>query len=205
MLYIAIGILGATVMPHNLYLHSSIVQTRKYKDDLVSRREAVGFSVLDSTVALMFALFLNGVGWNMAFVAGSALLTDALAPNERRGRIEVGYGLEDRLTDAQSSVIIHQVITPSFKAGNFSKGISDGVLESHFKLYEGYVNKRNEILEKLGDLDLAYETDGAGEPLLLLMGIGPLVAWRRSSLRALQARNSLFLKVFLAKKDVRTG
>jgi manganese transport protein len=60
MLYIAVGILGATVMPHNLYLHSSIVQTRKYKDDIVSRREAVGFSVLDSTVALMFALFLNG-------------------------------------------------------------------------------------------------------------------------------------------------
>jgi uncharacterized protein len=42
-------------------------------------------------------------------------------------RIEVGYGLEDRLTDAQSSVIINQVITPAFKAGNFSKGISDGV------------------------------------------------------------------------------
>jgi manganese transport protein len=60
MLYIAVGILGATVMPHNLYLHSSIVQTRKYQDDIPSRREAVGFSVLDSTVALMFALFLNG-------------------------------------------------------------------------------------------------------------------------------------------------
>ena len=60
MLYIAVGILGATVMPHNLYLHSSIVQTRMYKDDLVSRKEAVKFSVLDSTVALMFALFLNG-------------------------------------------------------------------------------------------------------------------------------------------------
>jgi manganese transport protein len=60
MLYIAVGILGATVMPHNLYLHSSIVQTRKYGDDLASRREAVGFSVIDSTVALMSALFLNG-------------------------------------------------------------------------------------------------------------------------------------------------
>jgi manganese transport protein len=60
MLYIAVGILGATVMPHNLYLHSSIVQTRRYKDDLRSRAEAVRFSVLDSTVALMFALFLNG-------------------------------------------------------------------------------------------------------------------------------------------------
>ena len=60
MLYLAVGILGATVMPHNLYLHSSIVQTRKYADDTASRREAVGFSVLDSTVALMSALFLNG-------------------------------------------------------------------------------------------------------------------------------------------------
>ncbi|MHC8368194.1 TPM domain-containing protein [Pseudomonas sp. ZT5P21] len=50
-----------------------------------------------------------------------------VARDERRLRIEVGYGLEDRLTDAQSSVIINQVITPVFKTGNFSKGISDGV------------------------------------------------------------------------------
>ncbi len=50
-----------------------------------------------------------------------------VARDERKLRIEVGYGLEDRLTDAQSSVIINQVITPAFKSGNFSKGISDGV------------------------------------------------------------------------------
>ncbi len=60
MLYIAVAILGATVMPHNLYLHSSIVQTRKYGDDVESRRQAVSFSTIDSTVALMSALFLNG-------------------------------------------------------------------------------------------------------------------------------------------------
>jgi manganese transport protein len=60
MLYIAIGILGATVMPHNLYLHSSIIQTRKYADSAESRREAIRFASIDSTVALMFALFLNG-------------------------------------------------------------------------------------------------------------------------------------------------
>ena len=60
MLYIAIGILGATVMPHNLYLHSSIIQTRKYADTAESKREAVRFATIDSTVALMFALFLNG-------------------------------------------------------------------------------------------------------------------------------------------------
>ncbi len=60
MLYIAVGILGATVMPHNLYLHSSIVQTRKYKDDEASRGEAMRFATLDTVVALMSALFING-------------------------------------------------------------------------------------------------------------------------------------------------
>lgn len=55
MLYIAIGILGATVMPHNLYLHSSIVQTRDWKNP----KEAIHFATLDSTIALSFALFIN--------------------------------------------------------------------------------------------------------------------------------------------------
>jgi manganese transport protein len=59
MLYIAIGILGATVMPHNLYLHSSIVQTRAFGDTSSDRREALRFAVLDSTLALGFALFIN--------------------------------------------------------------------------------------------------------------------------------------------------
>jgi manganese transport protein len=59
MLYIAIGILGATVMPHNLYLHSSIVQTRAFGEHEKGRREAIKYSVLDSTVALVFALFIN--------------------------------------------------------------------------------------------------------------------------------------------------
>jgi manganese transport protein len=59
MLYIAIGILGATVMPHNLYLHSSIVQTRKYGDLTENKREAIRFASIDSAVALMFALFIN--------------------------------------------------------------------------------------------------------------------------------------------------
>ena len=59
MLYVAIGILGATVMPHNLYLHSSIVQTRKYQQNSAGKAEAIKFAVLDSTLALMFALFIN--------------------------------------------------------------------------------------------------------------------------------------------------
>src|SRR5438876_277093 len=60
MLYVSIGILGATVMPHNLYLHSSIVQTRKFEQTPRGKREAIKFATIDSTVALMFALFING-------------------------------------------------------------------------------------------------------------------------------------------------
>jgi manganese transport protein len=59
MLYIAIGILGATVMPHNLYLHSSIVQTRRIGSDVASKREAIRFATFDSTVALLFAFCIN--------------------------------------------------------------------------------------------------------------------------------------------------
>ena len=59
MLYLALGIIGATVMPHNLYLHSGIVQTRDYGSSLPEKREALRFATWDSTVALMFALLVN--------------------------------------------------------------------------------------------------------------------------------------------------
>src|SRR4051812_13262995 len=59
MLYIAIGILGATVMPHNLYLHSAIVQTRQWAPTVEAKREAIRFATIDSTVALSLALFIN--------------------------------------------------------------------------------------------------------------------------------------------------
>jgi manganese transport protein len=59
MLYLALGIIGATVMPHNLYLHSGIVQTRAYGDSLGEKREALTFSVWDSVFALSFALLIN--------------------------------------------------------------------------------------------------------------------------------------------------
>jgi len=58
-LYIAIGILGATVMPHNLYLHSSIVQTRNFGDTVAGKREAIKYATIDSTLALFFAFFIN--------------------------------------------------------------------------------------------------------------------------------------------------
>ncbi|MDQ6808213.1 MAG: Nramp family divalent metal transporter [Verrucomicrobiota bacterium] len=78
MLYVAIGILGATVMPHNLYLHSSIVQTRKYEQTSAGKGEAIKFATLDSTFALMFALFIN-----------AAILIVAAATFHTRGQNQV--------------------------------------------------------------------------------------------------------------------
>jgi manganese transport protein len=78
MLYIAIGILGATVMPHNLYLHSSIVQTRRYELNSAGKREAIKFATIDSTLALMFALFIN-----------AAILIVSAATFYTRGRNDV--------------------------------------------------------------------------------------------------------------------
>src|SRR5919112_2085886 len=69
MLYIALGILGATVMPHNLYLHSSIVQTRAIEDTEASKRSAINLATFDSTFALMFALFINAAILIMAAAA----------------------------------------------------------------------------------------------------------------------------------------
>jgi manganese transport protein len=78
MLYVAIGILGATVMPHNLYLHSSIAQTRHYELTPAGKREAIFFGTIDSTLALFFALFIN-----------AAILIVAAATFYRNGHHEV--------------------------------------------------------------------------------------------------------------------
>jgi len=95
MLYIAVGILGATVMPHNLYLHSSIVQTRQYDETTEGKREAVRFAFIDSTIALSFALFIN-----------AAILIIAAATFHSSGHPEVG-----EIQDA------YKLLTPLLGAG----------------------------------------------------------------------------------------
>ncbi|OUJ00065.1 Nramp family divalent metal transporter [Acetobacter cibinongensis] len=72
MLYVAIGIIGATVMPHNLYLHSSIVQTRAFERTVAGRKEAIRWATWDSTIALMLALFINAA---ILIVAAAAFHT----------------------------------------------------------------------------------------------------------------------------------
>jgi manganese transport protein len=78
MLYLSLGILGATVMPHNLYLHSGVVQTRRFGDSIADRREAIKLATIDSTVALMFALLIN-----------ASILILAAATFNRAGKTDV--------------------------------------------------------------------------------------------------------------------
>ena len=97
MLYIAIGILGATVMPHNLYLHSSIVQTRKIDArTTTARREAMRYATVDSTFALMFALFINAA---ILIVAG--------------GRVPLAAA-RDEVAEIQDA---HRLLTPVLGVG----------------------------------------------------------------------------------------
>jgi len=95
MLYLAIGILGATIMPHNLYLHSSIVQTRAFGLSSDNKREAVRFATLDSTLALGFSLFVN-----------AAILVLGAAAFHRRG-----------LTTVADISQAYQLLTPVLGAG----------------------------------------------------------------------------------------
>lgn len=107
-LYIAIGILGATVMPHNLYLHSSIVQTRKYEETADGKREAVKFAFIDSTIALSFALFIN-----------AAILIVAAATFHTTGNTEVA-----EIQDA------YQLLTPLLGVGGASAIFAIALLAS---------------------------------------------------------------------------
>ena len=107
-LYLALGILGATVMPHNLYLHSSIVQTRRYEQSATGRREAVRFAFLDSTIALSIALFIN-----------AAILIVAAATFHRTGNTQVA-----EIQDA------YQLLTPLLGVGAASTVFALALLAS---------------------------------------------------------------------------
>ena len=108
MLYVAIGILGATVMPHNLYLHSSIVQTRQIEQTEPGKRMAIKFATIDSTVALFLAFFVN-----------AAILILAAATFNRRGMFQV-----EEIQDA------HKLLAPVLGAGAASTVFAIALLAS---------------------------------------------------------------------------
>ena len=138
-LYIAIGIIGATVMPHNLYLHSSLVQTRKIKRDEKSIRYALKMSVVDSTIAL-----------NLAFLVNAAILVLAAATFFKTGRTEVAQ-LEEAhqlLSPLLGSSIASALFAIALIAAGQSSTVT-GTLAGQIVM-EGYLRLRiNPLLRRL--------------------------------------------------------
>ncbi len=106
MIYVAIGIIGATVMPHNLYLHSALVQSRKLQKDAASMRQAIRFNTIDSTVALTIAFFVNAAILVLAAMVffGKTSVTVAGGQHRRNSGGMTPIGFASPLPDARAAV-----------------------------------------------------------------------------------------------------
>jgi manganese transport protein len=129
-LYIAISILGATVMPHNLYLHSSIVQTRKYDENAAGKREAVRFAFVDSTLALTFALFINAA---ILIVAAASFHTSG---NSDVAEIQDAYKLLTPLLGAGASTAFALALLASGQNSTLTGTLAGQIV------MEGFLNIR---------------------------------------------------------------
>ncbi len=129
-LYIAIGILGATVMPHNLYLHSSIVQTRRYEQTVEGKREAVRYAFVDSTIALSFALFINAA---ILIVAAATFHTSG---NSEVAEIQDAYKLLTPLLGAGASTVFALALLASGQNSTLTGTLAGQIV------MEGFLNLR---------------------------------------------------------------
>ena len=130
MLYIAMGILGATVMPHNLYLHSSIVQTRQYEQTSEGKKTAVKFAFIDSTIALSFALFINAA---ILIVAAATFHTTG---NTEVAEIQDAYKLLTPLLGAGASTVFALALLASGQASTITGTLAGQIV------MEGFLNIR---------------------------------------------------------------
>jgi manganese transport protein len=130
MLYVAVGILGATVMPHNLYLHSSIVQTRQYDETSAGKREAVRFAFIDSTIALTFALFINAA---ILIIAAATFHTSG---HHEVGEIQDAYKLLTPLLGAGASTVFALALLASGQNSTLTGTLAGQIV------MEGFLNIR---------------------------------------------------------------
>jgi manganese transport protein len=130
MLYVAVGILGATVMPHNLYLHSSIVQTRQYDETHEGKKEAVKFAFIDSTIALSFALFINAA---ILIVAAATFHTSG---NQGVAEIQDAYKLLTPLLGAGASTMFALALLASGQNSTLTGTLAGQIV------MEGFLNIR---------------------------------------------------------------
>jgi manganese transport protein len=138
-LYIAVGIIGATVMPHNLYLHSALVQTRKIGDDKASIRRALKFNFIDSTIALNAAFFVNAA---ILVLAATAFYKTG---NTQVAKIEDAHQLLSPLLGTQLAPILFAVALIAAGQSSTITGTLAGQI-----VMEGYLHIRiNPLLRRL--------------------------------------------------------
>jgi manganese transport protein len=203
MLYIAIGILGATVMPHNLYLHSSIVQTRQYEETPDGKREAVRFAFIDSTIALTFALFIN-----------AAILIIAAATFHTSGHTEVAeiqdaFKLLTPLLGGGASVVFAMALLASGQNSTITGTLAgqivmEGFLNIRLRPWLRRLITRGIAIVPAVVVALMYGQGGTAKLLVLSQvilsmqlsfAVFPLVAFTSDKLKMGELVNPVWLKV----------
>jgi manganese transport protein len=203
MLYIAVGILGATVMPHNLYLHSSIVQTRQYEETPDGKREAVRFAFIDSTIALTFALFIN-----------AAILIIAAATFHTSGHSEVAeiqdaFKLLTPLLGGGASVVFAMALLASGQNSTITGTLAgqivmEGFLNIRLRPWLRRLITRGIAIVPAVVVALVYGEGGTAKLLVLSQvilsmqlsfAVFPLVAFTSDKLKMGELVNPAWLKV----------
>jgi manganese transport protein len=202
-LYIAIGILGATVMPHNLYLHSSIVQTRRYEETAEGKREAVRYAFVDSTIALSFALFVNAA---ILIVAAASFHTTG---NHEVAEIQDAYKLLSPLLGAGASTMFALALLASGQNSTLTGTLAGQIV------MEGFLNIRirpwlrrliTRLLAIVPAAIVAMVSGASGTAKLLILSqvilslqlsfaVFPLVMFTSSKLKMGEFVNPVWLRV----------
>jgi manganese transport protein len=203
MLYIAIGILGATVMPHNLYLHSSIVQTRDFARDNTGRKTAIKFATIDSTVSLFLAFFINA---SILILAAAAFHTTG---NQQVADITDAYHLLEPILGVKMAGILFAVALLASGQNSTLTGTLAGQI-----VMEGFLNLRikpwlRRLITRLVAVvpalvvAIIYGEEGTSELLVLSQvilslqlsfAVVPLVVFTSDKLKMGQFVNSAWMK-----------
>ena len=204
MLYVAIGILGATVMPHNLYLHSSIVQTRNFEKTSEGKRSAIFFATIDSTLSLSLAFFIN------AAILILAAATFHNSGNQNVADIHDAYHLLDPILGVKFVGIFFAVALLASGQNSTLTGTLAGQI-----VMEGFLNIRlkpwlRRLITRLVAvipaliISIFYGEKGTGELLILSQvilsfqlsfAVIPLVMFTSDKLKMGEFANSKFLKI----------
>ena len=202
-LYIAIGILGATVMPHNLYLHSSIVQTRKYEETAAGKKEAVKYAFIDSTIALSFALFIN------AAILIVAAATFHSSGNTEVAEIQDAYKLLTPLLGGGASVMFAVALLASGQNSTLTGTLAgqivmEGFLDIRLRPWVRRLITRAIAIVPAAIVAILYGESGTAKLLVLSQvilslqlsfAVFPLVQFTSDRLKMGQFVNPAWLKV----------